>query len=228
MLTINEETSITVDDVPSIQDRALPEDIINRYRRLHSDGIATPSQAAKNDQKPRTWVNPLESRLPRAPTTKIYCLYGIGHDTERAYVYKQVPGKEGDRNTLNPKELALPLVLDVQAERREHGLYTGIYHTDGDATVPLLSLSYMCSHGWRNFSHLNPSQMKIVTREYKHQPSTKVTDIRGGPASSDHVDILGNHQLLTDILKIASNYGPVEDRIHSDIMGIAERINLKF
>lgn len=234
LLTINSgehTTAITTDDVPVIQDRALPEDIVHRYRRLYSDGIATPNQVAKNDQKPRTWVNPLEARLPRAPTTKIYCLYGVGHDTERAYVYKPFPGKEGDRNTLNPKELALPLVLDVQAERREHGLYTGVYHTDGDATVPLLSLSYMCSHGWRNFSHLNPAQMKIVTREYKHQPSTKVTDIRGGPASSDHVDILGNHQLLTDILKIASNYGdngPIEDRIYSDILGIAERINLKF
>ena len=37
------------------------------------------------------WSNPLESRLPLAPNMKIYCLYGVGKDTERGYYYKEGP-----------------------------------------------------------------------------------------------------------------------------------------
>ena len=36
------------------------------------------------------WANPLESALPNAPNMSIYCLYGTGIDTERAYYYQEV------------------------------------------------------------------------------------------------------------------------------------------
>lgn len=38
------------------------------------------------DADPRRWTNPLETRLPNAPSMQIYCLYGHGKPTERGYV----------------------------------------------------------------------------------------------------------------------------------------------
>ena len=51
----------------------------------------TKREVESNQNQPRTWVNPLESRLPLAPNLKIYCFYGIGKPTERAYFYKEDP-----------------------------------------------------------------------------------------------------------------------------------------
>lgn len=36
----------------------------------------------KNDLDPTKWTNPLEVRLPHAPSMKIYCVYGHGKETE--------------------------------------------------------------------------------------------------------------------------------------------------
>jgi phospholipid:diacylglycerol acyltransferase len=51
--------------------------------------------------------------------------------------------------------------------------------------------------------------------------------MRGGPYSSDHVDILGNIDMMEDLLKIVSEYDveTVEDLIVSDIHKIAKQIN---
>lgn len=224
------------DHIKEIREMALPSNINERYEAFYSDGVAQPNNVAKNDLDHRKWINPLEARLPSAPNMKIYCMYGIGHDTERGYIYRS-KHSEGEnkftKESVDPKDLILPMTIDLQEEDRNIGLYKGVYHVDGDATVPLLSLSYMCTHGWRNFTHLNPSGMKVVTREFKHAPSNKVTDLRGGPGTSDHVDILGNHDLTLDILKIVSNFKETEnsvdeDRIFSDINKIISKVELKF
>lgn len=53
----------------------------------YSHGIAhTKKEVERNEGVPRKWVNPLESRLPYAPSMKIYCFYGIGKVTERRSV----------------------------------------------------------------------------------------------------------------------------------------------
>ena len=44
---------------------------------------------------------------------------------------------------------------------------------------------------------------------------------RGGPSSGDHVDILGNMELLEDLLTLVSG-GMVEPRIVSDLVEKAE------
>lgn len=52
----------------------------------YSHGIAhTRKEVERNEDVPRKWVNPLESRLPYAPSMKIYCFYGIGKVTERRF-----------------------------------------------------------------------------------------------------------------------------------------------
>ena len=226
------------DNFKKIREISLPSDVNDRYESHYSDGIAEPSEIVNNDLDHRKWINPLESRLPSAPKMKIYCMYGIGHETERGYIYRiKKPDMLNNftKESVDPKELSLPMTIDLQEEDRKIGLYKGVYHVDGDATVPLLSLSYMCTHAWRNFTHLNPSGIKVVAREFKHAPSNRVTDLRGGPGTSDHVDILGNHDLTLDILKIVSNFKESEsdksidsDRIFSDIQEINSKVKLRF
>ena len=45
----------------------------------------------------------------------------------------------------------------------------GIQLADGDGTVPLLSLGTLCRKHWKT-SKLNPHNVSVVTREYKHEP----------------------------------------------------------
>jgi phospholipid:diacylglycerol acyltransferase len=101
----------------------------------------------------------------------------------------------------------------------------GIKMTNGDGSVPLLSLGYMCAEGWQNTS-LNPGNAAIVTKEYAHESSFQASDpLRQGPKSSEHCDILGNHEVLEDIIKIATGAGEaVEPRIVSNIEEIGRRI----
>lgn len=45
--------------------------------KSYSHGVAqTKAEVEANEQIPAKWVNPLESRLPYAPSLKIYCFYG--------------------------------------------------------------------------------------------------------------------------------------------------------
>ena len=43
------------------------------------------AQLVRNNADHRKWSNPLEVQLPRAPSMKIYCVYGHGKETERSY-----------------------------------------------------------------------------------------------------------------------------------------------
>lgn len=241
----SEPYTFSFEDVDKIQNIILPSDVHKRYQDSYSSGIAEPSEIVKNDLNHQKWVNPLESRLPSAPKMKIYCMYGIGHSTERAYVYKaRDPNNLFTKESVDPKKLIMPMTIDIQEENKESMLYNGIYHVDGDATVPLISLSYMCTHAWKKFNHLNPSNIQVITREYKHAPSNRVTDLRGGPGTSDHVDILGNHDLTLDILRIASNFREnsnnssseefeasdpvIKDKILSNIRDINLKVDLNF
>jgi phospholipid:diacylglycerol acyltransferase len=86
----------------------------------------------------------------------------------------------------------------------------------------------MCTAGWDN-KRYNPSDVKVTVREYKHSPASMFNDPsgRGGPETSDHVDIMGNHQLMRDILHVAcGRIDQVPPQIHSDIISIAERVDL--
>ena len=194
------------------------------------------SQDPKEGPSPRTWHDASKTPLPHAPNMKIYCLYGVGIETERAYFYKRNPGDQGlfaiDNSSIgsnSQKAADPPFILDTSIEDPENGIIHGIKYSDGDGSVPLLSLGYMCNGPWRDKnSGLNPSKSKIVTREYKHRTEFMVDDpMRKGPYSSEHVDILGNHDMLLDIVKIVSDddVDSVTDNIFSDIDGIMKRID---
>jgi phospholipid:diacylglycerol acyltransferase len=63
---------------------------INQIQRSYSRGVAhTKREVEENLKIPAKWMNPLETRLPLAPDMKIFCFYGIGKPTERAYFYRE-------------------------------------------------------------------------------------------------------------------------------------------
>jgi phospholipid:diacylglycerol acyltransferase len=49
----------------------------DQVRGSYSYGVAhTTAEVEANEKDPRKWVNPLETRLPLAPSLKVYCFYG--------------------------------------------------------------------------------------------------------------------------------------------------------
>lgn len=104
----------------------------------YSFGILENASDPKYDHH-KYWTNPLETILPNAPNTKIYCFYGIGKLTERAYYYKA-----------NEEYCdSIPAIIDGKINEASIGVRFGIKLIDGDGTVPLLSLGLMCSKAWK-------------------------------------------------------------------------------
>jgi len=118
----------------------------------------------------------------------------------------------------------------------------GIAYADGDKLIPLVSLGLMCANhfGWGDPAHqsparvrsgasLNPAGSPVTIREYLHQPRSSFETVRdpinrGGPGASDHVDIMGNHQVIQDILVLAATGALPERRVYSDIDSVAKRV----
>jgi phospholipid:diacylglycerol acyltransferase len=70
-----------------------PVEFNDQLRLNYSYGLSTSKkQLKRNDDDHTTWSNPLESQLPNAPNMKIYCLYGVGLETERSYYYGKTDG----------------------------------------------------------------------------------------------------------------------------------------
>ena len=107
----------------------------------------------KENPSHRTWHDITRTPLPKAPNMKIYCLYGVGIDTERAYYYKRNSGEGqgGSENNSHSKSQVIdpPFVLDTSVEHPEADIVHGVKYVDGDGSVPLLSLGYMCADAWR-------------------------------------------------------------------------------
>lgn len=195
-------------------------------------------QSPREKQSMRTWHDVTQTPLPHAPTMKIYCLYGVGVETERAYFYKRNTREHGlfaasdsiNYNDGNGTHTVTdpPFILDTSIEDPDNGIVHGIKYTDGDGSVPLLSLGYMCAGPWRNGkSRMNPSGSKVITREYAHRTEFVADDpLRKGPNSGEHVDILGNHEMMEDFMKIVSDHDldSITDKFISDIEGIVQRI----
>ena len=251
--------SFTFDQIDQILPYCFERPVLERYRERFSTGIAhSTAQLDLNDQDPSRWNNPLEVRLPAAPSMRIYCLYGVGRPTEVAYQYRSLPlaqllaeaeailGRAATAEDVrrlflvstDPRRMLIPLVIDRDAEDPDARLQHGIYMADGDGTVPLISLGYMCVKGWQRMSNaadavnLNPSAIKVVTKEYLDVPAAgSSVNVRGGPKSGDHVDILGNYECISDVLRIAANFPGddgdiVEERIISRIKELSDRVNL--
>ncbi|CAI9272898.1 unnamed protein product [Lactuca saligna] len=190
---------------------------MKRAEAHFSHGIASDLDDPKYSHY-KYWSNPLETKLPHAPDMEIYCLYGVGLPTERSYVYKV---SQSDKcNTI-------PFQIDSSAEGK--WLRGGVYFVDGDESVPVLSAGFMCAKGWRGKTRFNPSGSRTHIREYRHKAPGSLLEGRG-LESGAHVDIMGNVALIEDVLRVAAGASGEEiggDRIYSDILKMAERVNIK-
>lgn len=181
----------------------------------YSHGVAyTSAEVEANEDDPKKWINPLETRLPLAPSLKVFCFYGVGKSTERAYYYRS------PELTMTAK---LNITIDTTLTRSEaidHGVIMG----EGDGTVNLLSTGYMCNRGW-NFRRYNPAGAKITVVEMPHEPER--FSPRGGPNTADHVDILGRQTLNELILRVAAGHGDtIEDSVVSNINQYADKVRV--
>lgn len=129
--------------------------------------------------------------LPQAPQTTVVCLYGVNKPTEGGYrLENNASAVEG-----------VDTVYTTNTSYSEGDTVQGVRLTNGDGTVPLLSLGYMCRapNGWKR------NAGRVVTIEQDHRlEGLSPLQLRGGVGSGDHVDILGNYDLLETILKVVS------------------------
>ncbi|KAJ5507918.1 hypothetical protein N7527_010061 [Penicillium freii] len=186
----------------------------NQVLNSYSHGVAhTKREVEANEKDPRTWLNPLESRLPLAPDMKIYCFYGVGKPTERSYFYQEEP---------DPL-VNLQVSMDTTITNNE-GVDHGVLMGEGDGTVNLLSTGYMCAKGWR-MKRYNPAGTKIKVFEMPHEPDR--FSPRGGPNTGDHVDILGRASLNDLLLRVAGGKGDlIEETFVSKIREYADRVQI--
>jgi len=185
-------------------------------KRSYSQGIAhTKAEVDRNEKDPRKWNNPLETRLPLAPSLKIYCFYGVGKPTERGYYYRE-PEKAG----LSRLNITIDTGLTADGIV-DHGVVMG----EGDGTVNLLSTGYMCNRGW-TMKRYNPAGSKITVVEMPHEPER--FSPRGGPKTADHVDILGSQSLNELIIKVAAGKGDtIGNYVVSNIMEYADKVKIR-
>ena len=138
----------------------------------YSHGVApTAEEVEANERDPRTWLNPLEARLPLAPNMKLYCFYGVGKPTERSYFYWEVTDPFSKLN------------VSIDTAASNGGVDHGVVMGEGDGTVNLLSLGYMCAKGWR-FKRYNPAGVKVKVYEMPHEPDR--FSARGGPNTGSY------------------------------------------
>ncbi|KAL7892863.1 LACT domain-containing protein [Trichoderma sp. SZMC 28014] len=208
------DRNFTVGDSMSYLFNTTEDWYTDQIKRSYSHGVAhTAAEVEANEKDPRKWINPLETRLPRAPNLKIYCFYGVGKPTERSYYYK-APDQ--------PTMTNLNITIDVAYTEGtvDHGVILG----EGDGTVNLLSTGYMCNRGW-HMKRYNPAGAHITVVEMPHEPDR--FSPRGGPNTADHVDILGRQTLNELILRVAAGKGEtITDYVVSKIGEYADKVKI--
>jgi phospholipid:diacylglycerol acyltransferase len=207
-------------------------------------------QLKRNDGDPRAWTNPLEVQLPRAPGMTIFCVYGVGKETERSYWYARGAGAdddavedsaddaaEADGAPARPRARTSWIDAEYTDASARPPVVNGVKMGEGDGTVSLLSLGAMCVDGWQR-PRYNPAGIKVVTVEVRsldrgragltrpqlpHNPTATMP--RGGANTSDHVDILGSTGLNEILVKVATGVGAeIEDNVVSNIREYSRKI----
>lgn len=205
-LTVSESIDFLLDQGPSWFKRRTTEN--------YSFGYATSKEElVENEKDYSKWSNPLEVSLPNAPDMKVFCFYGVGKATERAYYYKELD-YEGKNST------KLNVTIDMEQKN-------AVLMSDGDVTVSLLTHA-MC-HKWQEGNGkgnaYNPGGSQVTVVEIMDQPDS--FDIRGGSRTADHVDILGSAELNELLLQVAAGEGAeVSERLVTPLRETVGRLGL--
>jgi len=173
------ESNLTVEDsLPFLFKHSEPW-FKKMIQSSYSHGVAHTAKVVEDNQRiPAKWINPLETRLPFAPNLKIYCFYGIGKETERAYYYRADNDPLSGLNVTLDTGYTAPSNGEPTGGGGNGGVDHGVVMGEGDGTVNLLSSGYMCAKGWR-MKRYNPAGVQIKTYEMKHEPDR--FSPRGGP-----------------------------------------------
>lgn len=178
-------------------------DGVRRARPLHTDNTSFGREPPEH-----LWSNPLVAPLPFAPNMRKYAFYGVGVPTELSGELQEDVDSQGR------------LQFQIHKEATKDG---GFFLGDGDYSCPILSLGAMCLKGWQDRQR-NPAWIPCTVKEFRDVPSTllKTGSIRGGASSGDHIDLLGNDELLADVLTVASG-GQVDGRITSNLEAVVHQ-----
>jgi len=208
------ERNLTVDDSLAYLFNTTEDWYQDHVKGSYSHGVAhTAAEVKANRNDPRKWINPLETSLPNAPSLKIYCFYGVGKPTERAYYYRAPD-----------QPLATNLNITIDTGLIEGEVDHGVVMGEGDGTVNLLSTGYMCNRGWQ-MKRYNPGKSRITVVEMPHEPER--FNPRGGPNTADHVDILGRQNLNELVLRVAAGKGDtITDYVVSNIREYADKVDI--
>ncbi|PFH63052.1 hypothetical protein XA68_10093 [Ophiocordyceps unilateralis] len=211
------EKNLTIEESLDYLFRTADDWYGKQIKGSYSHGVAQTAEEVKaNEKDPRKWINPLETSLPNAPNLRIYCFYGVGKPTERAYYYRPPD---------QPAATNLTMTIDTGLTMAEGKVDHGVVLGEGDGTVPLLSTGYMCNRGW-HMKRYNPGGSRITVVEMPHEPDR--FSPRGGPNTADHVDILGRQNLNELVLRVAAGKGDtITDYIISNIREYAARIKVQ-
>ncbi|EPY19969.1 phospholipid:diacylglycerol acyltransferase [Strigomonas culicis] len=166
--------------------------------------------------------------LPQAPDMTVVCLYGVNKAVEVGYHVMPNPGADDVAEWTNNASYS-PSYVNERADAAgggtatldtfNHSVFQGVRQANGDGTVPLASLAYMCRapNGWRQ------NVGRVVTMEYNHEEDSSGLNLRDGDSSGDHVNVLGNFELLETILKIASgvDYASYQELQQKRAAGVA-------
>lgn len=212
------------------------------------DSQAGLKKRSSSTDKQMHWHDPAATQLPKAPSMRIYCVYGVGIPTERAYFYKvdcsslgpptanvtddagSVSGQQCSDDAASEDDSQYvahppPFVIDTDVNDESQGIEKGVRHSDGDGSVALLSLGYMCQKWKEPRNKHNPHRVKVYTREKMHKGTAQIRDPgRGGPDSGEHCDILGNDGTLEDVVRIATDFEVDVHVDHDDIKSDLRRI----
>lgn len=223
LASANGTTTFAVDGSMAWLKRLLPA----YYALLDAEySLAGPPAAGEETSRnERDYGNPLLAPLPRAPAMRTYCLYGVGRPTPVAFTFGWAAPR---RSAPSPAEDVPERYLVLSTSDA-----SSVVEGDGDGTVPLLSLGYMCASGY-GVAVRNPSRSRVRLKEYKHEALSMrkavldpVNALCGlaNEKDSDHITILGNREMIYDILDIVAYDGAAfEERVESDVCDLAARL----
>lgn len=94
----NDKQNLTVEDALELLKNTSSSAYKKMLEKNYSFNVARNKKEVCDWRCPHwKWSNALETQLPPAPKMTIWCMYGIGKSTERAYAYKECDEENNER-----------------------------------------------------------------------------------------------------------------------------------